>query len=47
MILLSYQIKINTLFKSDHERKRSKYDTDIHEAMIFHDGIFKPIESCL
>ena len=32
--LVSSQIKINSLFKTNDERKRRKYDKRIHKAMI-------------
>ena len=32
---------MNTSFRNDYERKRIKYDTNIHNAMIIYDGIFQ------
>ena len=44
---LSSQIKTNKLFNGNDGRKRKKYDTNIHKAMMIYDGIFKALKSCL
>ena len=45
--LISCQIRMNTPFWNKYERKRIKYDTNIHKSMIIYDRIFKLIRSCL